>query len=175
MTYKETIKLVNTDLARWDQMARVWNLKGLRLLLLNKGSKFMLWWRLAGVKGMLYPLSRLMLRIRSTRYGIEIPLSVEIGEGFQIAHGVGIVVNGNARFGKYVTVCQFLTIGSTVDKAADVHDHVYIGPNVCIVDDVCIASNTFIGAGSVVTKDIPENQVWAGNPARYIKDRPVRR
>lgn len=36
---------------------------------------------------------------------------------------------------------------------------------------VTIGKGAIIGAGSVVTKDIPPYQVWAGNPARYIKDR----
>lgn len=46
----------------------------------------------------------------------------------------------------------------------------YIGCNTIICKPVTIGENAVIGAGSVVTKDIPANQVWAGNPARYIKD-----
>ena len=40
-----------------------------------------------------------------------------------------------------------------------------------ICNSVTIGEGSIIGAGSVVTKDIPANQVWAGNPARFIKDR----
>lgn len=47
----------------------------------------------------------------------------------------------------------------------------YIGCNTIICKPVTIGENAIVGAGSVVTKDIPANQVWAGNPARYIKDR----
>lgn len=46
----------------------------------------------------------------------------------------------------------------------------YIGCNTIICKPVTIGENAVVGAGSVVTKDIPANQVWAGNPARYIKD-----
>ena len=46
----------------------------------------------------------------------------------------------------------------------------YIGCNTIICKPVTIGENAVIGAGSIVTKDIPANQVWAGNPARYIKD-----
>lgn len=47
----------------------------------------------------------------------------------------------------------------------------FIGCNVIICNSVTIGRGSIIGAGSVVTKDIPPYQVWAGNPARYIRDR----
>lgn len=58
-------------------------------------------------------------------------------------------------------------------RIGEVHieDDVFIGVNVCICNSVKIGKGAIVGAGSVVTKDIPPYQVWAGNPARYIKDR----
>ena len=47
-------------------------------------------------------------------------------------------------------------------------DGSFVGANVTILPGISIGSNSIIGAGSVVTKDIPENEVWAGNPARKI-------
>ena len=52
-----------------------------------------------------------------------------------------------------------------------IENDVFIGVNVCICSPVTIGEGAIVGAGSVVTKDIPPYQVWAGNPARYIKDR----
>lgn len=52
-----------------------------------------------------------------------------------------------------------------------IEDNVFIGVNTCICNSVTIGEGAIVGAGSVVTKDIPPYQVWAGNPARYIKDR----
>lgn len=52
-----------------------------------------------------------------------------------------------------------------------IEDDVFIGINVIICNSVTIGKGAIVGAGSVVTKDIPPYQVWAGNPARYIKDR----
>lgn len=46
----------------------------------------------------------------------------------------------------------------------------FLGNNVILLPETTIGSNTIIGAGSVVTKDIPDNTVWAGNPARHICD-----
>ena len=45
----------------------------------------------------------------------------------------------------------------------------FIGINTIICNSVVIGKNVTIGAGSVVTKDIPDNEVWAGVPARFIK------
>ncbi len=58
-------------------------------------------------------------------------------------------------------------------RIGEVHieDDVFIGVNSIICNSVTIGKGAIIGAGSVVTKNIPPYQVWAGNPARYIKDR----
>lgn len=58
-------------------------------------------------------------------------------------------------------------------RLGEVHieDEVFIGVNVIICNSVTIGKGAIIGAGSIVTKDIPPYQVWAGNPARFIKER----
>ena len=60
-------------------------------------------------------------------------------------------------------------------RRGEVHikKNVFIGVNVCICNSVTIGEGAIIGAGSVVTKDVPAYQVWAGNPARFIKNRAV--
>lgn len=52
-----------------------------------------------------------------------------------------------------------------------IEEDAFIGCNVTICSAVTIGKGAIVGAGSVVTKSIPPYQVWAGNPARYIKDR----
>ncbi len=49
--------------------------------------------------------------------------------------------------------------------------HTFIGVNTIICNSVRIGDNVIIGAGSIVTKDIPDNEIWAGNPARLIRKR----
>lgn len=46
----------------------------------------------------------------------------------------------------------------------------FIGVGTLICNSVVIGDDAVVGAGSVVTKDIPANEVWAGNPAKFIKD-----
>lgn len=111
-------------------------------------------------------ISRQLHRHYSIKYGIQIPVSTRIGYGFYIGHGVGIVINGGTTIGNNVNISQFLSIGTNRHTPATIGDNVYIGPNVCIVEDVNIGSNTTIGAGSVVVKDIPENSTAVGCPAK---------
>lgn len=47
--------------------------------------------------------------------------------------------------------------------------NVFVGANTIILKGVKIGKNAVIGAGSIVTKDIPHNEIWAGNPAKFIK------
>ena len=51
------------------------------------------------------------------------------------------------------------------------NDRCFIGCGSIICNPVTIGRNAVVGAGSVVTKDIPDNEVWAGNPAKFIKMR----
>ena len=53
-------------------------------------------------------------------------------------------------------------------------DNTFIGANTIFTKSVKIGDNVTIGAGSIVTKDIPSNEIWAGNPAHFIKSKEVK-
>ena len=110
----------------------------------------------------------------------QIPRGTKIGYGLYIGHEGPIVVNKTAVIGNNCNLSQFTTIGSNDGAAAVIGDNVYIGPSTCIVENVHIGNNVTIGAGSVVTKDIPDNATAAGNyakvlnysnPGRYVGNR----
>jgi acetyltransferase-like isoleucine patch superfamily enzyme len=60
-------------------------------------------------------------------------------------------------------------LGATICGNCDIGQHTLIGANATVLPNVTIGSYCIIGAGSVVVKDIPDNEMWAGNPARKIK------
>ena len=87
-------------------------------------------------------------------------------------HPVGIVISPTAKIGKNCKIYQNVSIGQkNGKKAADIGDNVTIFANACILGDLKIGNNAVICANAVVTKDIPENAVAAGNPAKVIKYR----
>ncbi|MDP1817342.1 MAG: acyltransferase [Leadbetterella sp.] len=55
-------------------------------------------------------------------------------------------------------------------KPVIIQDNVFIGAYSIILKGVIIGENSIIGAGSIVTKSIPSNQIWAGNPAKFIRN-----
>lgn len=50
-----------------------------------------------------------------------------------------------------------------------INSNVFVGANVTILKGVIIGRNSVIGAGSILTHSVPENEIWAGNPAKFIK------
>ena len=134
----------------------------------NHCFRYSFWLRMS-IKGRFWGvISRQLHKHYSIKYGIQIPVTTKIGYGFYIGHGVGVVINGGTTIGNNVNISQFLSIGTNKHTPATIGDNVYIGPNVCIVEDVKIGSNTTIGAGSVVIRDIPENSTAVGCPAKVI-------
>jgi serine O-acetyltransferase len=104
----------------------------------------------------------------SFKYLIQISPGTDIGYGLYIGHHMCLVVHPSAKIGNNVNLSQFTTIGSNEGKAAVIEDNVYIGPNVNLIENVHIGANSTIGAGSVVTKDVPENATVAGVPAKVL-------
>lgn len=60
--------------------------------------------------------------------------------------------------------------GCAAHKPVIIGRNAFIGAHCIILKGVSIGENSVVGAGSVVTQSIPSNQIWAGNPARYIRD-----
>lgn len=170
MNSSEIIAYIKSDLYRYTETISVKSF--LRSYLFNRSFCYSFWFRLSKSKNSAIKLIAKIMHFRFTRkYGIQIPSSTNIGYGLYIGHGMALVINPTAKIGNNCNLSQFTTIGSNHDQSATIGDNVYIGPNVCIVEDVKIGSNVTIGAGSVVTKDIPDNATAAGVPAKVISEK----
>lgn len=110
--------------------------------------------------------------------------NIEVGENFYANHNLVILDCAKVEFGDNVFIgpnCSFYTAGHPLDAKQrnegleyahpiKLGDNIWLGGNVVVLPGVSIGSNSVIGAGSVVTKDIPENVVAVGNPCRVVKN-----
>lgn len=97
-----------------------------------------------------------------------IPFSTKVGKGLKMTHPYSTVLNAES-IGDNFSCIQCVTIGKKNNRRPRIGDNVSIGCNVVVIGDITIGNNVTIGAGSVVVKDVPDNCVVAGNPARIIK------
>lgn len=91
-----------------------------------------------------------------------------IDEGFQFFHPFSTIINAQS-IGKNFTCLQCTTIGSKAKGRPIIGDNVSLGANVTLIGNITIGNNVIIGAGSVVVKDVPDNVVIGGNPAKIIR------
>ncbi|MBD5214667.1 MAG: hypothetical protein HDS75_07610 [Bacteroidales bacterium] len=130
---------------------------------------FQFFFRLCQHRGWLYPYFRLRMEKYRRKYAMLIPTEVRIGYGLYIGHDHSVVINASAVIGNNVNLSHCTTIGSMRGKAATIEDDVYAGPSVCIVEDVRIGRGSMIGAGAVVTADVPAGCSVGGVPARVLR------
>lgn len=126
------------------------------------------WLRLAQIRGILYWPAKLIHRHYSHKYGFQVYPSMKIGYGFCLGHAICVVINPQTIIGNNVNISQFTQIGTSTDCAAIIGDNVSISPMVSLVNGVHIGSNSTIGTGAVVTKDVPMNATVAGVPAKVL-------
>ncbi len=105
--------------------------------------------------------------------GIEIHPGAEIGKGFFIDHGMGVVIGETAVIGDNVLMYQGVTLGGTGLTKGKRHptigNNVVIGAGAKVLGDIRIGDNSYIGSNAVVIKDIPPNSTVVGVPGRITK------
>ena len=172
MSYSELspYELIKSDLYRYGGSAST-ALIIKNLLNSNRSFKYTFWFRLLKDKNLLVRwLAKFIHRHLSIKYAIQIPKEVVVGPGLYIGHGTSLIVSSTTVIGRNCNLSQFTTIGSNNGKAATIGDNCYIGPNVCLVENIVIGDGSTIGAAAVVVKDVPSGSTVVGNPARVISN-----
>ena len=126
----------------------------------------------------LFFFARFISQLSRLLTGIEIHPGAQIGKNFFIDHGMGIVIGETAEIGDNVMLYHGVTLGGTgKDKNKrhpTVEDNVMIGAGTIVLGPVVIGANSKIGAGSVVTQDIPRNVTAVGSPVMVVRKDGVR-
>lgn len=118
-------------------------------------------------------LARLISQRAVRKTGIEIHPGAQIGKGFFIDHGTGVVIGETTVIGDNVTLYQGVTLGGTGKETGKRHptieDNVMISAGAKIIGSFTVGANAKIGAGSVVIREVPANCTVVGVPGRVVK------
>ncbi|MTI48359.1 serine O-acetyltransferase EpsC [Sporosalibacterium faouarense] len=123
-------------------------------------------------KKRLFLFARILSNMARFFTGIEIHPGASLGEGIFIDHGMGVVIGETAEIGNNVTIYQGATLGGTGKECGKRHptigDNVVISAGAKVLGPFTVGSNSKIGAGAVVLKEVPENCTVVGIPGRVV-------
>lgn len=145
----------------------------LKAYLLIPGFRIVFWYRIASrIKGVFGIIPNLILIHYNYLFGIGLHRNTNIGRGFYIGHFSGITISSKAKIGNNVNISQCVTIGvagrGEQRGVPVIGDNVYIAASAVVIGKIKVGNNVVIGANAVVTKDVPDNTIVAGVPAKVI-------
>lgn len=147
----------NFNPSRWHQ---VFDLS--KELLINKYFRTLFYHRTNGV------FSKILRIFYPKESSFIIDVTTKIGGGLQLAHPYSTILNAK-KIGENVYINHLVTIGDKNGQRPIIEDGVELYANCIIIGGITIGKNAKIGAGAVVTKDVPENAIAVGNPAKILK------
>ena len=124
-------------------------------------------------------IARIISQFSRFMTGIEIHPKAKIGKNLFIDHGMGVVIGETSIIGDNVTIYHNVTLGGIspsidsdnqreVKRHPTLQDHVVVGSGAQVLGPITVRKNAKIGANAVVTKDVPENGVMVGIPAKNV-------
>ena len=137
--------------------------------------KVMLHYRLAHklYKKKRYFFARWISQRAARKTGIEIHPGAQIGNGFFIDHGNGVIIGETTIIGDNVTLYLGVTLGGTGKEQGKRHptigNNVMISAGAKVLGSFTVGDNSIIGAGSVVLEEVPPNSTVVGVPGRVVK------
>ena len=153
----------------------------LSLILTYPGVKAVFFHRIANFFQLakFYLVARIISQLSRFLTGIEIHPGAKIGKNLFIDHGMGVVIGETSEIGNNITIYHMATLGGIapsinsnnqrqVKRHPTLGDCVVVGSGAQILGPVMIGANTKVGANAVVTKDVPENAVMVGIPAKNV-------
>ena len=117
-------------------------------------------------------VARWLSQVARLATGIEIHPAAQVGRRVFIDHGMGVVVGETSVIGDDVTIYQGVTLGGTGKEHGKRHptigNGVVIGAGAKVLGNIVVGDNSRIGAGSVVTRSVPENSTVVGVPGHIV-------
>ncbi|WP_229724517.1 serine O-acetyltransferase [Winogradskyella forsetii] len=105
-------------------------------------------------------------------YNSSVPYEANIGKGSHFAYGgIGVIIHKKAEIGKNCQIGSNVTIGgkSGHPQVPIIGDNVYLATGCKVLGPIRIGNNVTIGANAVVIKNVPDNAIVAGIPAKIIR------
>ena len=164
--------IINRDPAAKSKLSVILTYPGVKAVFFHRIANFFSIAKLDLIARIISQFSRFLT-------GIEIHPKAKIGENLFIDHGMGVVIGETSEIGNNVTIYHMVTLGGispsiNSDNQRDskrhptLMDNVVVGSGAQVLGPIVVGKNSKIGANAVVTKDVPENAVMVGIPAKNV-------
>ena len=129
-------------------------------------------------------IARIISQFSRFLTGIEIHPKAKIGKNLFIDHGMGVVIGETSEIGDNVTIYHMVTLGGispsidsdeqrNIKRHPTLKNNVVVGSGAQVLGPVIVGENAKIGANAVVTKNVSENAIMVGIPAKNIGTAPT--
>ena len=164
--------IIDRDPAAKSKISLILTYPGIKAIFFHKIANFFATAKFDLIARIISQLSRFLT-------GIEIHPKSKIGKNLFIDHGMGVVIGETSEIGDNVTIYHMVTLGGIapsinsdsqreIKRHPTLMDNVVVGSGAQILGPVIIGKNAKVGANAVVTKNVPDNAVMIGIPAKNV-------